>query len=916
MVSFLSEVVSSELAKHAILSDVVFILPNNRSGIFLKKELKQQLKDASIYPKIVSIEGFIEELSGLQLIDHTSLLFEFYRVHKTLYPQDTERFDSFIRWAGWLLRDFNEIDCNLVKATDIFSYLSDLKRIDVQFDADEVRSAVSANYLNFIQKFQHYYNALTSILKEQKIGYQGMLFKEAANNIYSYLQNGSQKKHVLVGFNALNRAEEKIFNSILSITGSEIYWDYDAHYFKDNNGIGSFINKYLKEWPYFRNNEIKWLGNFLSEPKEIHVIGSPLDIFQIKNVGALLEISDDKVNNYQNTAIILGDENLLPVLLNSLPKDVKSINITMGIKLGNTGFTALFDRLFKLHLNRLNNRELQFLFRDLVALFDQNYLSEFLNIRLWENFKQENFKTNKLYLNENELKTNLDHFTKLPLDFLFFKWDNEVNRILEKFLHFIELIEKHMSLGILEKEYLFRFKNLFRQLNHYHDKYGYFNDLKGLYKTYLELLAQETLPFKGEPLSGLQIMGMLESRTLDFENIIITSVNEGVLPAGKSVSSFLPFDVRLAFGLPTYKEKDTIYAYHFFRLLQRAKNIHLLYNAEVSNFGAGEKSRFITQLEVAKESGLFPELVLNETISQPLFQPDFLELRLIEKTKRLESGMEDLAKNGFSPSTLNQFIRNPFDFYKRKILKLSELEEMEDSVAQKTFGTIIHDALHLLYTPYMAKFLVLGDILNIEAKIDAEVNTQFTKHFASNNFHSGRNYIGLMVAKKYIHNFVNLEKNEIQSGKSIKILALEEPLKIEHPIPGLEFPVILQGRADRIDQADGIIRIVDYKTGKVDKSELNLKNWEDLIVDEKNSKSLQVLFYAYLYKKTINPETEISSGIYSFKNLKQGFLQFNGTVISGEDLQSFVTQLDILILTIFNNTEDFLEKDIEYFTYK
>ncbi|MDZ7612614.1 MAG: PD-(D/E)XK nuclease family protein [Flavobacteriaceae bacterium] len=855
-------------------------------------------------------------MSGLQLIDHTSLLFEFYRVHKSLYPHDTERFDSFIRWAGWLLRDFNEIDCNLVKASDIFSYLSDLKRIDVQFDADEVRSAVSANYLNFIQKFQHYYNALTSVLKEQKIGYQGMLFKEAENHIFSYLHNGSPKKHVLVGFNALNRAEEKIFNSLLSVPENNVYWDYDAYYFKNNNSIGSFVNKYLKEWPYFRSNKIKWVGNYLAEPKEIHVLGSPLDISQIKNVGALLEISADKVNNYQNTAIILGDENLLPVVLNSLPKDVKSINITMGIKLSNTGFTELFDRIFKLHLNRLKSRDLQFLFRDLVALFDQNCLSGFIDILLWEKFKQENLKTNKLYFNENELKTNLDRFTKLPLDFLFFKWDNGVNRILEIFLHFIESFEKHLTLGILDKEYLFRFKNLFRQLSYYHETYGYFNDLKGLYKTFLELLAQETLPFKGEPLSGLQIMGMLESRALDFENIIITSVNEGVLPAGKSVSSFLPFDIRVAFGLPTYKEKDTIYAYHFFRLLQRAKKIHLLYNAEVSNFGAGEKSRFITQLEVAKESGLFPELLLNNIISQPLFQADFLELRQIEKTVHLESILEGLAKNGFSPSALNLFIRNPFDFYKRKVLKLSELEEMEDSVAQKTFGTIIHDALHMLYTPYVAKFLVLADILNIESNIDNEVNNQFIKHFASNNIHSGRNYIGFMVAKKYIHNFVHYEKNEIQSGKAIKILALEEPLKIEHRIPGLEFPVILNGRADRIDQTEGITRIVDYKTGKVAKSELILKNWEDLILDEKNSKSLQVLFYAYLYKQTINHDTEISSGIYSFKNLKQGFLQFNGTAISGEDLQSFVTQLDLLILTIFNKTENFLEKEVDYFNYK
>ncbi len=916
MVSFLSEVVASELSKHKQLSDVIFILPNNRSGIFLKKELKQQLKDAAIYPKIMSIERYVEELSGLQLIDHTSLLFEFYRVHKTLYPQDVERFDSFIRWASWLLKDFNEIDCNLVGATDIFSYLSDLKRIDVRFDADEVKQAVSANYLSFIQKFIPYYAELTNTLSAQGMGYQGMLFKQAGNNISSYLQNRPSTKHVLVGFNALNRAEEKIFNVLLTNPDTEIYWDYDTHYFKNNNGIGLFINKYRREWPYFRSNEIKWVGNYLSEPKEIQVLGSPLDSTQIKDVGALLASSADKVNNYQNTAVILGDEDLLPVLLNSLPPDVKSINITMGLKLSNTGFTALFDRIFKLQANRLINRDLQFLFRDLIAIFDQNYLSEFIDLRLWEKFKQENLKTNKLYISENELKENLDHFTKMPLDFLFFQWDNEVNRILENFLHLIELFENQIMTGVLEKEYLFRFKNLFRQLSHYHNKYGYFNDLKGLYKSYQELLTQESLPFKGEPLSGLQIMGMLESRALDFENIIITSVNEGVLPTGKSVSSFLPFDIRVAFGLPTYKEKDTIYAYHFFRLLQRAKNVHLLYNAEVSNFGAGEKSRFITQMEVAKDSGLFPELKMHHKISQPLFEPDFIQLRQIEKTKLLETSLTDLARKGFSPSAINLFIKNPFDFYKKKILKLSDLEEMEDSIAQKTFGTIIHESLQALYTPFIGKFLDRADLLTVEAGIDVEVNRHFAKHFASNNFHSGRNFIGLSVAKKYIRNFVNLEKNDILSGKPIKIIALEEPLQKEHHVPGLEFPVSLKGIADRIDQVEGITRIVDYKTGRVSRSELNLKNWEDLILDDKKSKSFQVLFYAYLYREIRDPKTEISSGIYSFKNLKEGFLQFNGNVVSSDDLQSFVAQLDLLILTIFSETQHFLEKEIEYFAYK
>ncbi len=416
--------------------------------------------------------------------------------------------------------------------------------------------------------------------------------------------------------------------------------------------------------------------------------------------------------------------------------------------------------------------------------------------------------------------------------------------------------------------------------------------------------------FEGEPLNGLQIMGVLESRVLDFETVIVTSMNEGKFPAGKSQNSFIPYDVKRELGLPTFKEKDAIYTYHFYHLLQRAKNIYLIYNTESEGLDAGEKSRFITQLEVEKQAkhNLSHEIynaLLPETAYQPIKIP---------KSEAVMERLKEIAEKGFSPSALTSYIRNPIDFYFQKILRISEVEEVEENIALNTLGTIIHGTLEALYTPYIGKFLSETAILGCFKLLDDEVLKQFKLVYKEGEIKKGRNLLAFEVAKRNVSNFLKVELERIKNGDAIKILELEKTFERKLEDPSLPFPVLIKGNVDRIEECNGIIRIIDYKTGKVEKPNVTLKSWNGLSEDIKNDKIIQILAYAFMYENEASNKS-MEAGIISFKNLKSGFLPFSfkegkevNTTIDSVVLNEYLEQMVLLLKDILDEKKPFEEK--------
>ena len=422
-------------------------------------------------------------------------------------------------------------------------------------------------------------------------------------------------------------------------------------------------------------------------------------------------------------------------------------------------------------------------------------------------------------------------------------------------------------------------------------EYPFITDIRTLKSLFTDLMAQETIDFQGEPLEGLQLMGMLESRVLDFDTVIITSVNEGILPSGKQQNSFIPYDVKKELGLPTYKEKDAVYTYHFYRLLQRAKNIYILYNTEPDTLMGGEKSRLISQL--LTDQNIYP--YIKQELATMGIKQDNGVLRRIVKDEGLQNEIKELAAAGFSPTSLGRYIQDPVDFYKKSILKISDLDTVEDTIAANTFGTIIHNTMEELYAPLIDQYLTPEALTALKSAIPTVVRKYFVMFYDESSIHKGKNSIAYRVLIRYVENFINIEIAESKS-KKIKILSLEKKMKITLEIPGVNYPVVLKGTIDRVDEIDGQLRILDYKTGKVTSGEMNIISWDDILEDPKKNKLFQVLCYSLMYGLPAN-ESTYKAGVISFKNMKSGFLSF-GLKAKKSD-RNTTTAIDATILEEF-----------------
>lgn len=921
MQKFLSKLVSHYILSDTNLSAYTFVLPNIRAGIFLKTEFKNQLNKPAFLPEIISIEDFITQVSGLSKTENISLLFEFYKVYlRNNTPEKTESFDSFSKWAFLLLQDFNDIDKNLKNADEIFNYLIDEKRIEKIFLKGEA-SEITQNYFDFIEKIGTYYKQLKEALLENKTGYQGLQYKEASNNIHNFITSNRNKRFVLTGFNALNQSEEFIFQELLENGIAEIFWDTDSYYLKAQNLTGKFIYQYKNKWNYYKSHDFLWTDNNLSKPKKITITGASKNVNQIKYVGEILRSSEDRFQNYQNTAIILSDEKLLPVLLNSLPEEVKQVNITMGYALKNIAFSSLFEILFRMHVNKNRiGRNGYFHFSDMDSFLNLSFLKDIIDQEKLKKELKGFIKNNTVLIHRDDISNIIESVSrrKHNLKSFFNDWNKNTEEILKNIDTFIEGLKDSENLKTLETEYLFRFRSIFNELRILNAKYHYINDLNTLYQFYQQILASESMSFRGEPLQGLQVMGMLESRVLDFDNVIITSVNEGIIPEGKKQNSFIPFDIKVKFDLTTYKDKDAIFSYHFFRILQRARKVILTCNTQADEYGLGEQSRFITQLELARATGELPLLEIERNTVNPVVSGKQVELMEIRKNEQSLSKLWSLANDGFSPSTLTSYIRNPIDFYKRKVLNIKDLDSVEEDVAFNTFGTIIHSTLENLYRPYLKKILTEEDVKKMKSLIKEETKKEFLEHFSLLSISSGKNLLSYEVAAKYISKFLDKETEQIRTGKKIRVLELEKQIEIMYQSKLLEHPVKLKGIIDRIDEVDDEIRIIDYKTGKVEPKNLKLDNWDDLILNYDKSKSFQILMYAFLYtsENNVDPNQKpLKGGIVSLKNLKPGLMLFNGKRILKEDLEMFSAQLDLLLKEIFDIHIPFTEKEIKTFKF-
>ncbi|MBT8274359.1 MAG: PD-(D/E)XK nuclease family protein [Bacteroidia bacterium] len=919
MTSFISDVLNHLQQRGVDFSELTIILPSKRAGNFLRNELSKMVSKSLFSPEILSTEDFVEELSQLNPLSGIELLFEFYEIYQThSSPETKESFDDFLKWASILLQDFNEIDRYLIDPPAIFNYLSAIKDMN-HWSLSPEKTPLMKEYLAFWKSLHLYYSELSAGLISKGLGYQGLLFREAVENLENYIQSNPGKQHIFIGFNALNEAESRIIQELLHNEMAEIFWDTDDHFITNKKHEASyFIRHYLKSWRYLKSSKLKWSFNHYTTEKNINIIGTPKSVGQAKYIGEILSELDLKERNQENTALILGDENLLMPVLNSIPKTIDKINVTMGFPLKSIPLASLFERLFLIH----KDGKTSFYYKDVVELLSHQYIMPLFYTKEGNSAEKviKDIQLNNMIFLTEETIANLCQDNQTLVHLLFGAWNKDpmeglrsCQNIILKIKEQLDLTREANKLGL---EYLFKFNEVFNVLVALNKKYSSINSIAVLFSLYKQILSQETLDFQGEPLEGLQIMGMLESRVLDFETVIISSVNEGILPSGKTQNSFIPFDVKLENNLPTYKEKDAIYAYHFYRVLHRAKNIYILYDTETDGLNAGEKSRFITQLEIEDVHKL-KSMIVSPRV--PKYQ---LEPKVITKTDSVLNSIRLWAQKGISPSALMTYIRNPIDFYSEKILGIKEFDDVEEVVGARTLGTIIHETLRELYAPFVNQFLKVETIKSLIPKINEVVEKQFKIQYRKGELNKGKNLIIFEIAKRYVNKFLDMEINAILKGDVIKLLAVEQNVETLLEFKELPFPLKLTGEIDRIDECNGVTRIIDYKSGHVFQNQVEIINWEDLTSDyKKYSKSFQILMYAFILNKEKAFQDPVQAGIISFKNLSAGLLKYSqkdkmgpgakkDPLITKESFQSFETELKKLILEIFDPKIDFIEKEV------
>jgi len=892
-------------------TNTVIVLPNKRARLFLLEAFKSTSSKTFFAPEIISIEDLITKISKMNTLSGVEQLFEFYEVYKEITPQNAQQdFEQFSNWAKMLLQDFNEIDRYLLKPSHVFDYLKNIDDINHWSVKSEDRSALIDNYLTFWDQLPAYYNAFTKHLIEQNSGYQGLVYRVAVDNIDAFIEENSSKTIYFAGFNALNQAEEQVIQKLLKNGLAKVYWDTDAVFLNDpDHGAGYFARKIKQNWSYYKSHPYDWIVDEFKQSKNIEIISTPKSVGQAKIVGSIVEELQKSNENLQKTAVVLSEENLLIPVLYALPNTVASLNVTMNYDSKSNPIQLFFAKFFKMHVNALNRGKSK-------AAFYHKEVLDVLSHSLIENLAASKQVVDGIN------KRNLSFFSFSALDFiptdnpflqLIIKdWNIDVIEIIDRIEEIVFEIRTYLrqNKDDVSLTFLYAFHQVLTQIKNYQLKYKVIENAQQLLTIYKQVADLAEVSFEGEPLEGLQVMGVLESRVLDFDNVIITSLNEGKFPAGKSSNSFIPHDVKMELGLPTFREKDAIYTYHFYHLLLRAKNIYLLYNSNSEGLDAGEKSRFITQLV------LDPQVNHNIKVNNYFAKsPDSIsEPLMIEKTELLQNRLKDIAsEKGFSPSAIGNYMRNPIQFYMQRVLGIRELDEVEENIALNTLGTIIHGALEELYKPVVDQKLTIAMVDEMLQNYQSEIVSQFNLNYSESADKHGKNLLAFEVAKRNVYHFLMLEKEMLESGDDVTIIGLEQTLETVLEDVKLPYAVKLSGIADRIEIRNNVVRIIDYKTGKVDLNQVQIKEIGRITTDLKFEKAIQLLMYGLMYKSSTH--LPIQAGIYSFKNRKSGYLLFGlkedrtvNEFITDALLVDFKSELISLLNTILDPETVFEEK--------
>ena len=838
MESFL-KLVAADLYKHTEgnLAHTAVVFPNKRAGLFFNEYLAQESDSPIWSPAYVSISELFRSLSPWEVGDPVKLVCELYKIFRR-ETQSTETLDDFYFWGEMLISDFDDADKNRVDTDKLFSNLQDLRNImdDYTFIDDEQEEAIRQFFQNFSierrtalkERFISLWNVLGNIYKgfreslaSQNIAYEGMMYRHVIEHLD--VDKLPYEKYIFVGFNVLNKVEHTLFTQLKDAGKAVFYWDYDEFYMKENrqavtHEAGEFIRRNLRDFPSPLSGE---LFKNLSKPKEVHYIASSTENAQARYLPQW--IRNNLTTPEKETAVVLCNEALLQPVLHSLPAEVKHVNITMGFPLSQTPVYSFLIALLELHTHGFNFKSGRYTFQSVVTLLKHPYTRQLTGQA--ELLEKELTRNNRFYplpgeLGKDEFLTRL--FTPLSGNLnLCIRLSETLQQVASIYQANTSGTEDTDAFNQLYRESLFKAYTTINRFRTLIEEDELTVQSETFRRLLVKVLSTTNIPFHGEPAIGMQVMGVLETRNLDFRHLVLLSVNEGQLPKSGGDSSFIPYNLRKAFGMTTIEHKIAVYAYYFYRLLQRAERITLIYNTSSDGLNRGEWSRFMLQFLIE-----WPHPITRQFLEAGQ-SPQGTSSITVEKTPDVMRQMQSLfdvranPKAKFSPSALNYYLDCPLKFYYRYVAGLSAPDEVSAEIDSATFGSIFHYAAEHIYKDLTTHGKVINKealetLLRNEVKLQDYVDTAFKKLFFNvpqneKPEYNGVQLINSAVIARYLK---QLLQNDLRYAPFTFIaseMEVDEPIDIQTPKGVIKSHI--GGIIDRMDSKDGTLRIVDYKTG-------------------------------------------------------------------------------------------------------
>lgn len=952
MKTFLQELAESVLRKHASLDGLTIVFPNRRAVLYFRKHLADQLDKPAFAPRLVTIEEFFGNLSSLHVPDRLELVHLLYTVYSEVMNtrRDGEEplrepFDQFYFWGDMLLRDFDEVDKYRINAAQLFRDLSNQKELDSGFDflTHEQREYLLSFWGNFSgnlgenkRKFLRVWRLLPTVYERYRehllslgIAYDGLLQRQAVDALDAATRKQQPGTVIFAGFNALTGVEEKLISYFVAKLGAQAYWDMDAYYVNNQaQEAGRFFREYQKHEGLKATFPHDIPANF-NRPKQVKIMGAAQHVGQAKLMSRLLASLLESGADLEDTLVVLPDEKLLLPVLHSVAGKVENMNVTMGFPLASTPVFNLVEFLVEL---QQHFRGGLFNHRQVLSLLSHPYLVAA--------DASHAYLTRKAIIEKNQGAIPQDFLQKGPAPYAVIFEALGRKHLLNYLREVLLAVGSLEAITPLDKEYVFQGLTLVNQLKEVMgaepiEGEDVASQQKEILQSFMRLFRQlgrsQKIPFTGEPLKGLQIMGVLETRNLDFKNVFVLSLNEGALPSSGSKASYIPHNIRKAYSLPTAEHQDAMYAYLFYRVLQRAENVHLFYNTEPDILGQGEMSRFLQQLRVESGWKVEPEILHTPIEPQPVAPIRITkDERVLEALMRLNEGSSRFK--GISPSALNAYIECSLQFYFKQVAKLREPDEVEDYVDSRLFGNLLHHVMEKFYKRILDKnrstLVQSTDFERYKDVAKQLIDDAFIQHYGLDPTRKVVYEGQTLVAREVIRRFVEKVLEHDKAYTPFHLEGLERG-EWQYFVPISHAPgrVILSGKIDRLDRKDNAVRILDYKTGKGDLDFDSVESLFDGSKNKRNKAAFQVLLYALLYKSANPGDAVLVPGLVSRQNLftddefRPNLVLAKETLIDANDiLPEFESRLKQLLEEIFDPSKPFVQteqtKSCEYCAFK